>query len=150
MPRKGLPRNADELYSYLSGLFMYRHEHSMRMELHGFKNTRLAVKVLSEYHGERKNIENDMLGRFRPASPGDEGKLWHRHEGIEHYNHSDDGRIKEVISLSYNSQIKEHDRFFKNVIVDLDDMKLPEVPLHHRLIEDDGPLRSRMCAPYYV
>lgn len=129
---------------------MYRHEHSLRMELYGFLNTRLAVEILAEWHGERKNIENDMLGRFRPASPGDEGKLWHRHEGIGHYNHSDDGRIKEVISLSYNSQIKEHDKFFKNVIVDLNDMKLPEVPLHHRLIEDDGPLRSRMCAPYYV
>lgn len=119
------------------------------MKLHDFNSRRLSVKLLAEYHGDRKHLEDPILRRKFHDYPGTEGKRWKRNAGLQHDVFDEHGKILEVLNLLYPAEIKEENRLLQS-FSEGDQIQRPRMVIHHKVIEDDGPLRGIKCARYYV
>ena len=121
----------------------------MCMKLVDSTSTRLSVKWLAESHGERKHLKDSIYGRKNHDYPGKEGKRWKRNEGLDYNGFNEYGKIQEVLGLTNNIEINEKDRLLRT-FSEGDQIPFPKLPIDHKVIEDDGPLRSIKCTRYYV
>lgn len=119
------------------------------MELHDFNSRRLTVKTFAEYHGHRKHLEDRILRQKLCDYPGKEGKRWKRYAGLQYNVFNEHGRIQEVLNFGYCVNIEDEDRLLR-AFSEGDQIQFPKLPIHHRIVEDDGPLRSIECARYYI
>jgi len=137
------------MFTFLSGFFAYKQEYLGYMKLHDFDSSRLSMKLLAEYHGDRKHFEDPVFRQKHHDYPGKEGKRWKREAGLQYNIFDEHGRIQEVLNLTYHIEIKEKRRLLQN-FDEGDQIQFPRIPMHNEAVEDDGPLRSKKCAPYYV
>lgn len=119
------------------------------MKLHDFDSRRLTVKLLAEYHGHRKHLEDPIFRQKHHDYPGKEGKRWKREAGLQYNVFDEHGRIHEVLNLIYNAEVKEKDRLLQS-FSEGDQIQFPRIAIHHEVIEDHGPLRGNECTPFYV
>lgn len=132
------------------GIFAIRKEFVQHMELHEFGQSSLVAKAVSEWHGERKLIEDLIFKKKLHDYPGTGGKLWKNEAGLISYTFGNDGKIVKSFTIVYVRTIEEAQRLFKDVH-DIDSTKLPAVPMHHKFAEREQSSTAKIkCPIYYV
>lgn len=121
----------------------------MCMKLHDFNSRLLGVKMLAEYHGYRKHLEDPIFRQKQFDYPGKEGKRWKRQAGLQYILFNEHGRIHEVLHHTYATEIKKEDRLLRG-FREADEISYPRIAIHHEMVEEDGRLWSLRCAPYHV
>ena len=119
------------------------------MELHDFSSSRLVMKSLAEFHGDRKHLEDPIFKRTHHDYPGTKGKSWKRRYALEHLLLGGDGKIEETYTFQRTDQIADDKRLLHD-LGKIDEINLPKIPVYYKLMEDGGAPRIVKCKRHYV